>query len=110
MLSIFLVALSLSVSDLSLFFHKNDILQKQKKPGHSQDRTPDIYVAFKCLTHCATDISYLKHLHPSLLSYVIIGERKGLQIYLSKMRQYMGARRAAIHHMMYRRIRYIAAS
>ncbi len=93
MISIFLFALFLSVSELSLFVHKNDkirLKKKKKKTGHSQDRIPDISAAFKCLTHCATDTSYLGHLHPLLLSYVIIGERNGLQIDLSKMRQYRG--------------------
>jgi hypothetical protein len=102
-------SLALSVSDLTLFLLKNEILRK-KNPCHSQDRTPDFSVAFKCLTHCDTDTCYIKALHLWLLSYYTTGERESQQVDVSNMRRYKRARRAALHHMMYRRIRYIAAS
>jgi hypothetical protein len=104
MLSIFLVALSLFLFLTFHHFSTRMKYYKQKKAGHSQDRTPDFSVAFKCPTLCATDTSYVDPCHLWLLSCFIIGEREGPQIEISKMRQYKGARRAAIHHMMYRRI------
>ncbi len=93
----------------STFLYWSAKLKYLKKSRCSRDRSHDFSVPFKCLTDCATDTSYLDSLHSRLLSYFIIGPRDGQQVKISKMRRWKGTRLAAIHHMMYRRIQYIAA-